>query len=162
MPDSIITFLRTIDLPPIIVWDALVDPDLLAGWLGDVRLTPAEPVRFEILWPGADARESTAGRVTLFEEPHRLRIETDNRGMLEFALSSIPGGFRGLGTELELRIDSAIDVAFATRVRTEWQTSLDRLERLLQGHPVDWNHHERSDGATGVGGTTGREVNSPH
>lgn len=154
-------FQRTIDLPPVIVWDALVDPDLLAGWLGDVRILSTESHDFHILWPGADARQSTAGTVTAFEVLRRLRIETDNRGTIECVLRSIPGGFRGSSTELQLRIAAGIEPAFATKLRDEWQTSLDRLERLLHGHPVDWaNLDERSDGTTGVGGTSGRSVNS--
>ncbi|MES2094004.1 MAG: SRPBCC family protein [Actinomycetota bacterium] len=173
MPVADLVFQRTIDLPPVIVWDALVDPDLLAGWLGEVRAVPDEPSAnrndaprsprvFELLWPGAGARPSTTGSVTVFEAPRQLRVETDNRGRIEFTLESIPGGLRGSSTELELRVGSGIEPAFATAVRDEWQTSLDRLERLLHGHPVDWaNVDEQSDGTTGVGGTSGRSVNSP-
>jgi len=153
---------RTIDLPPIIVWDALIDPDLLAGWLGEVRIFSTDSPRFHILWPGADARQSTAGTIVVFEHARRLRIETDNRGIIECTLLSIPGGLRGSSTELTLRVDVEIEPAFATKVRDEWQTSLDRLERLLHGHPVDWtNLDDQSDGTTGVGGTSGRSVNSP-
>lgn len=159
-PDLIVQ--RTIDLPPVIVWDALVDPDLLAGWLGEVRIFSTESPRFHILWPGADARQSTAGTVVEFEAPRRLRIETDNRGIIECMLMSIPGGVRGSSTELTLRVDAGIEPAFATKMRDEWQTSLNRLERLLHGYPVDWaNLDEQSDGTTGVGGTSSRSVNSP-
>ena len=98
----------------------------------------------------------------MLEAPRRLRVETDNRGRIEFTLMSIAGGLRGSSTELELRIDSGIEPVFATTVRDEWQTSLDRLEQLLHGHPVDWaNLHTQSDGSTGEGGTSGRSVNSP-
>jgi uncharacterized protein YndB with AHSA1/START domain len=165
---------RTIDLPPVIVWDALVDPDLLAGWLGEVRVLssdqsagqpgrPARPMRtFEFRWPGSSPGQSTIGTVSVLEAPRRLRVETDNRGRIEFTLMSIAGGLRGSSTELELRIDSGIEPVFATTVRDEWQTSLDRLEQLLHGHPVDWaNLHTQSDGSTGEDGTSGRSVNSP-
>ena len=162
MPVADLIFTRTIDLPPIIVWDALIDPDLLAGWLGEVRMFSTESPRFHILWPGTDARQSTAGMVVEFEAPRRLRIETDNRGIIECTLLSIPGGLRGSTTELTLRVDVEIEPAFATKVRDEWQTSLNRLERLLHGHPVDWaNLDDQSDGTTGVGGTSSRSVNSP-
>ena len=163
MPVADLILQRTIDLAPIIVWDALVDPDLLAGWLGEVRIFSTGSPHFHILWPGADARQSTAGTVAEFEAPRRLRIETDNRGTIECTLVGIPGGPRGSSTELTLRVDVRIDPAFATKVRDEWQTSLDRLERLLHGHPVDWtNLDDQSDGTTGVGGTSSRSVNSPH
>ncbi len=160
MPVADLVFQRTIDLPPVIVWDALVDPDLLAGWLGEVRLFSTEPPGFQILWPGA--RQSTAGTVLLCDAARRLRLETDNRGIIECTIRSIPGGLRGSSTELDLRIDVGIEPVFATRIRGEWQTSLDRLERLLHGHPVDWaDLDERVDGLTGVGGTFDRSVNSP-
>ena len=153
---------RIIDLPPIIVWDALIDPDLLAGWLGEVRILSYDPPRFHILWPGADVRQSTAGTVAEIEAPRRLRVETDNRGIIGCTLVSIPGGLRGSSTELTLRVDVEIEPAFATKVRDEWRTSLNRLERLLHGHPVDWaNLDDQSDGTTGVGGTSSRSVNSP-
>ena len=162
MPDADLILQRTIDLPPIIVWDALIDPDLLAGWLGEVRIFSTDSPRFHILWPGAGARQSTAGTVVEFEAPRRLCIETDNRGIIGCTLVSIPGGLRGSSTELTLRVDVEIELAFATKVRDEWQTSLNRLERLLHGHPVDWtNLDDQSDGTTGVGGTSSRSVNSP-
>jgi uncharacterized protein YndB with AHSA1/START domain len=162
VPVAELVFQRTIDLPPVIVWDALVDPDLLTGWLGEVRMFPTESPRFHIHWHGVDSRQSTVGRVTAMEAPRRIRVETDNRGRIECMLRSIPGGLRETSTELELRVDSGIEPAFATRARDEWQTSLDRLEALLHGHPVDWaNLDEQSDGTSGVGGTSGRSVNSP-
>jgi uncharacterized protein YndB with AHSA1/START domain len=165
---------RMIDLPPVIVWDALVDPDLLAGWLGEVRMLPsgqsagesdptARPApTFEFRWPGSGPTQSTTATVSALHPPRLLRVETDNRGCIEFTLMSIPGGLRGSSTELVLRVDSGIEPAFATTVRNEWQTSLDRLEQLLHGHPVDWaNLDTRSDASAGVGGTSGRSVNSP-
>ncbi|MHC5796786.1 SRPBCC domain-containing protein [Lacisediminihabitans sp. FW035] len=162
MPAADLNFERTIDLPPVIVWDALVDPDLLAGWLGEVRRDTAGSTGFHILWPGVDARQSTAGSVAELDAPRHLRVVTDNRGVIECWLASVAGGLRGSSTELHLRIASGIEPAFATRVRDEWETSLDRLERLLHGHPVDWDLDERSEGTTGVGGTFDRSVNSPH
>ena len=162
MPVTDLIFQRTIDLPPIIVWDALIDPDLLAGWLCEVRIFSSESPRLRILWPGADARQSTAGTVLEFEAPRCLRVETDNRGIIECTLLGIPGGLRGSSTELTVRVNVGIEPAFATKVSNEWQTSLNRLERLLHGHPVDWtNLDDQSDGTTGVGGTSGRSVNSP-
>ena len=174
MPVADLIFQRTIDLPPVIVWDALVDPDLLVGWLGEVRMLATEqatvrpdraarPVRaFEVRWPGSSPRQSTTATVSALQAPRLLRVETDNRGRIEFTLVSVAGGFRGLSTELELRVDPGIEPAFATTVRNEWQTSLDRLEQLLHGHPVDWvTLDTRSEGSAGVGGTSGRSVNSP-
>ncbi|MET4704374.1 SRPBCC domain-containing protein [Frigoribacterium sp. UYMn621] len=170
MPAAELIFQRMIDLPPVVVWDALVDPDLLAGWLGDVRMLPSArsegtdggAIAFELLWPGSGAGKSTTATVSALEAPRRLRVDTDNRGRIEFLLDSIPGGLRGSSTRLELRVDSGIEPAFATAVRAEWQTSLDRLEKLLHGHPVDWAKvASHSDGTTGVGGTTARSVNSP-
>ena len=162
-----------IDLPPVIVWDALVDPDLLAGWLGEVRMLPSDHSlgdsrrtarslsAFEFRWPGSGPGRLVRGTVSALQAPRLLRVETDNRGRIEFTLVSSVGGFRGSSTELELRVDSSIQLSSVTTVRDEWQTSLDRLEQLLHGHPVDWvNLDTRSDGSAGVGGASGRSVNS--
>jgi len=154
-------FQRTIDLPPIIVWDALVDAELLAGWLGDVQRISLESPRVRITWPGADARQSTLGTVTVFDAPRRLRIETDNRGTIECTLTNLAGGLRGSHTELGLRIDAGIEPAFASTIRDEWETNLDRLELLLKGQPADWTAIDVRSSGRAVRSTSDRSVNSP-
>ncbi len=162
MPVADLIFQRTIDLPPAIVWDALVDPELLAGWLGEVRIIPTDPPTVRVVWPGPEERHSTSGTVTDLEAPLRLGLETDNRGRIDVTLVSIPGGLRETSTELELRVGPGIEAAFAGRVRREWNTSLDRLVDVLHGHPVDWAVVGASpEGTAGFDGGFGRSLNTP-
>lgn len=105
---------RRIDLPRVIVWDALLDPVLVEGWLhptarlleGDVgeRIDPA---------PG-----TTAVLATVLEPFGELRFELDE----------LEGGTRGTSTAF--RLSAARPAGWADRI--------DDLENLLRGHPVDW------------------------
>lgn len=175
-------FRRTIDLPPVIVWDAFVDPELLAGWLGQVRIIPTKPTTFRLLLPDTDVDTGSArrgsGTVTELEVPRRIRVETDHFGRIDCTLASVPGGLRGSSTALELRVDIGIEPAFASGAKAQWEVILDRLEALLRGHPVNWRTaSERTAGspgapsltcapgfacAPGPGGTAGRFTHSSH
>lgn len=115
---------RQIDLPNSIVWDALIDPVLVEGWLhptaglfdGEVR-ERTEPA------PGAAAV---------------LAVRTDEFGELRFELTEREGGTRGGVTELRVRVASAADPRFRAPIVACWLLRLDQLEALLRGHPVDW------------------------
>jgi hypothetical protein len=105
---------RRIDLPRVIVWDALVEPVLVEGWLhptarlldGDVgeRVDPA---------PG-----TTAVLATVLEPFGELRFELDE----------LEGGTRGTSTALRL----------GAAQPARWADRIDDLENLLRGHPVNW------------------------
>ena len=111
---------RLIDLPRAIVWDALLDPVLVEGWLhptarllsGDVS-ERVDPV------PG-----ETAVLETVAEPFGRLRFELDERS----------GGTRGTSTRV--RVWAA---------GTGWEDRIDALENLLRGHPVDWGEASASE-----------------
>ena len=105
---------RRIDLPRAIVWDALLDPVLVEGWLhptarlvdGDVgeRVDPA---------PG-----ETAVLATVLEPFGELRFELDE----------LDGGTRGTSTAFRMSAERPAG----------WPDRIDDLENLLRGHPVDW------------------------
>ncbi len=120
---------REIDLPRAIVWDALVDPVLVEGWLH----------------PSHRLIEGTS--ILQLEEPIALEVESDELGHLLMDLEETPGGTRGARTRLTIAVlRSTDDRRRATAIAT-WSIRLDQLERLLRGHPVDWDHWERDHGA---------------
>ncbi|MCU1514812.1 MAG: hypothetical protein JWO10_1902 [Microbacteriaceae bacterium] len=132
-------FSREVDLAPIIVWDALIDPVLLEGWLGDVALEPSVDGAVGIRWLDGSYPATTAGRVTAFEHRTRLHVVTDNRGSFAFELAAVPGGSRGDGTVLGLTVCELAGAAARGSAAIGWALALDRLEELLRGHPVRWD-----------------------
>ena len=138
---------REIDLPRVIVWDALVDPDLVSGWLAKAEIEPVAGGIYNLVWSHRPTYADTFGRIALLQHPERLHIDTTNLGRIEFSLESVEGGFRDTGTRLRVTIDPGTDgtegSAPAARVGADqivadWMTNLDQLEELLLGRPTDW------------------------
>ncbi len=112
--DGVAGLERRIDLPRAIVWEALLDPVLVEGWLhpsarlldGDVgeRIDPV---------PG-----ETAVLATVLQP----------FGALRFELDELEGGTRGTSTVLRLNAAQSAG----------WSDRVDDLENLLRGHPRDW------------------------
>ena len=104
---------RRIDLPRSIVWDALLDPVLVEGWLHPTARLLAGDVGERI----DPAPDHTAVLATALEPFGELRFELDEQD----------GGTRGTSTLLRLSAAGA-----------GWADRLDDLENLLRGHPVRW------------------------
>jgi hypothetical protein len=105
---------RRIDLPRAIVWDGLVDPVLVEGWLHPTaRLLDGEVGELIDPAPGATAVLATV------LEPF---------GALRFELDELEGGTRGTSTAFRLVAETPAG----------WADRIDDLENLLRGHPVDW------------------------
>lgn len=143
-----LVFEREIELSPVIVWDALVDDDLVSGWLADARIDPVEGGRYDLVWLYSTDQPPTAGTISRYVEHRLLVIATDNRGLIEFRLDPLEDGAeqsgpRGSGTSLRLTVALELDRAFAARVRANWMVSLDQLEDVLRGRPVDWVNWDR-------------------
>ena len=66
---------------------------------------------------------------------------------MRFELAELAEGTRGRSTELWLTVRAEGDARFRAPVVASWRTRLDQLERLLRGHPVEWEHWERDHGA---------------
>lgn len=143
MPALHLAFEREIGLSPAIVWDALVDQELVSGWLAQARIDPVEGGRFDLAWMYSTDQPPTSGTIAEFREPRLLAVDTDNRGRIEFRLDEIAGGSRGVSTRLGLAVVLELDAVFAPRVKANWMISLDQLEELLRGHPVDWANWDR-------------------
>jgi uncharacterized protein YndB with AHSA1/START domain len=133
---SRLSFSRDYDLPPVIVWDALVDDVLIEGWLADASVDARVGGHFDLAWH--DGSAATAGRILAIEAPRLLRVDTSNRGTLEFELETLPEGTRGTSTRLHLRVSIEADPRFSRGTTALWVQSLDQLEELLRGHPVHW------------------------
>ncbi|MFC5501258.1 SRPBCC domain-containing protein [Lysinimonas soli] len=131
--ESTVRIQRVIDLPRVIVWDALIDPVLVEGWLHPVlRLVGGEPE--------VSVRERVDPAPA---EVARLHVHGEEFGELRISLVEIPGGTRGASTGVTVELLGIADVRFRGPLVTGWQTRLDQLEDLLRGHPVSWTELER-------------------
>jgi uncharacterized protein YndB with AHSA1/START domain len=113
---------RRIDFSPSLIWDALVDPDLVTGWLHPVET---------LLPPDVTTAETV-------EEPTDLVVDTTLFGRVEIRLAPAPGVARDLATDLELVAGPEVDAPFLPALTAVWIGRVDRLEDLLRGHPMDW------------------------
>jgi len=136
-------FEREYEFSPTIVWAALVDADLVSGWLAEATVVPEVGGEFNLQWSHRVGQPTTLGRVTVLHPLERLDVDTATMGRWQFDLREIPGGSRGTSTQLTLTVDVELEPVFAPRVRADWLTNLDQLEDLLRGHPVDWSHWDR-------------------
>ncbi|HMM82275.1 MAG TPA: SRPBCC domain-containing protein [Terrimesophilobacter sp.] len=143
-PDFVeLEFVRRFEFPPAIVFDALVDPDLIAGWLAHAFVGRTVGSPYDLVWLTSSSFPPTRGTITVFDEPQALAVETDNRGRFQFLLAASDGGPRGTSTILTTQVGVSVDPAFLPRVAADWQSSLDQLDALLRGHPVDWDNWDR-------------------
>lgn len=138
MTASRLAFERAIDLPPAIVWDGLVEPALVSGWLGEARIDPVVGGRYDLAWLGSPEFPGAEGRIVTMAEYERLVVATSVYGELDFRLEARAGGSRDSWTRLTLVVTSGLDAAFERRVEQNWTDALDQLGHLLRGHPVDW------------------------
>jgi uncharacterized protein YndB with AHSA1/START domain len=142
-----LAFRRLIDLPRGIVWDALVDPVLVAGWLGEADIDAVPGGRFDVR-PGApEGRRPPGlgrGRVAAVTAPEELAVESTadagaRRLRVRFVLEDVPGGPRDRSTALSLTVTPSAPFPHPEDATAAWQTHLDLLPALLHGHPVDWD-----------------------
>ena len=143
MRTSTLHFERVIDLPPTMVWRALVDEALLSGWLADASVDAREGGSVVFRW--FDGSPSTEGAIIRFVPHEVLSINTDNRGTWKFELVQVPGGPRDQSTQLRLEVTGqrAVVAGPPTSGRRNaaagaWDDSLVNLHNLMHGSPVDW------------------------
>ncbi len=129
---------REYDLPRQIVWDALVDDDLVSGWLGEAHIEPEVGGSYLLDWVGSPEFAPAVGIISRLRTPELLSVSTDAHGDLEFELDAIEGGSRGESTRLSLTVVVDVEAVFAARLRANWVLSLEQLDGLLRGHPVEW------------------------
>ncbi|MCY7412760.1 MAG: SRPBCC domain-containing protein [Salinibacterium sp.] len=129
---------RDYELPRGIVWDALIDEELVSGWLAEAEIEPEPGGRYALHWTHREPQARTEGRIIAMDAPHSLLIETREPSTIRFDLLHLDGGSRGTSTRLRVSLEVFIDRAFESRLLADWLTNLDQLEDLLRGHPVDW------------------------
>lgn len=137
--NSVLDFEQRYDLPRAIVWDALIDSDLVGGWLAEAEIDPRIGGRYDLRWHSPIATGTTLGEIADLLEPELLVVELERLGTVTFALTAVEGGTRGESTRLAVTISGATEPRLADGVRAAWITSLEQLEELLRGKPVDWS-----------------------
>lgn len=147
MEQPTVDLVREIDLPRVIVWDALVDPELVSGWLAQADIEPIPGGIYNLVWTHRRHVGDTFGRIAVLQHPERLIVETTNFGRLSFELEAVEGGFRDTATRLRFTLeptgsespaDLPDDPAANAQLLADWSANLDQLEELLHGRPVDW------------------------
>ena len=129
-----------VDLAPAIVWDALVDPVLVGGWLGEGSIEARVGGAYRLGLHGDAASVALDARIAELAEPALLVIDTASGCRVSFALEPRPGGSRGDWTRLRVTIGAGAADAIAEELgdRDVWSAALRQLDELLRGHPVDW------------------------
>ena len=137
MPSQL-RFEQVYDLSPEIVWDALVDPDLVSGWLAEADIEPRIGGRYDLDWRHFEVASTTTGEITELLQPHQLVVDTDNFGTTTMQLTELASGSRGRSTRLTVVVDALADQQFTPTIAATWRLSLEQLDELLHGYPVDW------------------------
>lgn len=130
-------FERVVEFPRVIVWDALVDADLVSGWLAEAEIEPELGGDYVLRWVLEPGVPETRGRIVVQQRPECLEVDAADQSM-RFDLDEVPGGNRGTSTRLRLAVRRELEPAATARVKADWLTRLDQLRDLLYGHPVNW------------------------
>ncbi|CAQ01934.1 SRPBCC family protein [Clavibacter sepedonicus] len=148
-------FRRLIDLPPLIVWDAVSDADMLSGWLAEASMDAADGGEFWFEWmtvPDRGFASASGGVITRFEEGRAIDFtflhEDEVSARFLLRLHEVPGGPRDRQTEIVVTVSGFIPTGVATMLKASWRLHLDLLEDLVHGSPVDWATCEVEHGAT--------------
>ena len=134
MPGSQLRFEHSYDFAREIVWDALTDPDLVSGWLAEADIDARLHGRYDLDWLHFDLLRTTTGEIVDLDEPRLLVVDTDNFGVTTIELAE--SGLRQ--TLLTVTVDALADLQFTPMIAATWRLSLEQLDELLHGHPVDW------------------------
>ena len=146
MSGAVLEFERDYDLPPEVVWDALVDSDLVGGWLAEADIEPRIGGRYDLDWHVPINLGRTVGEIAELIEPELLVVELERVGEVSVTLTGLADGSRGVATRLRLVVTTGVEPLLADGLRATWLSSLDQLEDLLRGRPVDWGNWQRDRG----------------
>ena len=114
------------------VWRALIEPEKLRQWLGDVVIDGRVGGSFEIDFNGVDR---AGGRILAYDPPNTLEFEWGEMGeasIVRFDLRQENGG-----THLRLT-HSLQSERMASGTGPGWHAHLDLFEAQLVGEDVEW------------------------
>ena len=134
MPGSQLRFEHSYDLAREIVWDALIDSDLVSGWLAEADIAPKLHGRYDLDWQHLDLIGTTTGEIAEFDEPRLLVVDTEQFGVTSIELTAL--GTRQ--TRVTVAVDALADLQFTPMISATWRLSLEQLDELLHGRPVNW------------------------
>jgi uncharacterized protein YndB with AHSA1/START domain len=129
---------RVLDFPVVIVWDALVDSDLVSGWLAEADVDPRIGGRFDLRWVPEQGVDDLYGEIVALDDGELLRVAAADGGSTTFTLAAVNGGSRGSSTLFGITVAADLAPAQISDLVATLETSLDQLVSLLFGHPVDW------------------------
>lgn len=135
-------FERDYELPPAIVWDALVDADLVGGWLALATIDARPGGEYSLSWMRRSSAQVCAGRIVSLRPAEKLVVSLSAVGRLVFELEKLTGGSRGTSTRLRVTLETDADAPGVPIATADWLTNLEQLEELLRGRPVDWARWE--------------------
>jgi uncharacterized protein YndB with AHSA1/START domain len=146
--DGEFTVVRDYDLPPAIVWDALTDPVLLEGWLGEATLDPQAGGTLVLDWLDGDHHGAAiAGEIVLIEPRSQLLVRAMEYS-LALLLDALPGGARGSSSRVTISGRLPAGRSSSAEQTAHWRAHLEALEDLLRGHPVVWERWDADYGET--------------
>jgi uncharacterized protein YndB with AHSA1/START domain len=142
MTGSVFSFQREYEFAPVIVWDALIDHDLVSGWLGEAKIDLVIGGRYDVRWVARPGGLALEGVIRQLDEAATLEVDSAERGSFLIELEAFEGGSRGVGTLVKVTVRTPTEAVFVAQTRADWLTGLEQLEELLHGHPVDWSRWE--------------------
>jgi uncharacterized protein YndB with AHSA1/START domain len=126
---------RVVPYSAVIVWDALLDPVLADGWLGQIETEALPEGRYRVVWPGRPPHPADwFGRITRLVPGRRLALFFDPQTEVTFDLVSEAD----TSVRLRVRHRSYLSRSEALAVDEFWRRRLGYLAELLSGRPVDW------------------------
>jgi uncharacterized protein YndB with AHSA1/START domain len=126
---------RIMPYSAVIVWDALLDPVLADGWLGQLETEAVPEGRYCVVWPGREPHSADwFGRITRLVPGKRLSLFFDPHTDVTFELATEADS----SVRVRVRHRSYLSRAEALAVDEFWRRRLGYLAELLSGRPVDW------------------------
>jgi len=141
--ELLVRFERWLDSPPMKVWAALTEPELLARWLGDTDIDPKVGGRYTIQWSSP-----MTGTITMFEPERVLEYTWFEKSVnlpasrVRWELSPAQGGCRLVLTHRSVK---DADRGEAMGFLGGWEQLLDILPQAASGHRTEPRPYEAYD-----------------